>query len=910
MFEPNQLLQTKFYRPQINAALVARSHLLARLDAGLRHKLILISAPPGFGKTTLAGQWLASEDRPSAWLSLDEGDNDAAQFLRYFCATVSRVAPGICAALQELLTTASLPGIDYLTDRLLVELNVLPEALVVVLDDYHLIQAAEVHHILRQLLRHRPPPLHLVILSRRDPPLYLESLRMSQEITEIRAADLRFGLVEARRFLHAYTDHPLDDAALQSVLARTEGWVIGLQLAGISLKNQSPDQFLAHFSGDHRLLTVYLVEEVMAGLPAAMREFLTRTALTTRFCAPLGDALLADTPWKESSQTIIAQLEAYNLFITPLDDTGNWYRYHDLFREFLLHQLKNAQGVVGTRILHRRASQWFAQAGLIEDALRHSLAAADQTNAAELIELNLHPLLNQHVPAIILARWLSLFPEEAIQTHPGLLTAQVYLFAFRWNVPAMAAAVSRANALVQADTRVNPERHRLRLGNLAALEGYAAYWQGDLRRAAQLLQRGLDELADPVAYRFVRAQMIHLLAQVHAQRGQPAAAHSLLRAALAEATAYDQPTTLLFLISQALIQIYAGHLTAAVPPLEQALARAERQTARRAWSDVALVRVWLGWANYFLGAIDYEHNNFERAAQRWRRVEAWRYQVNPGAFQDSLVGLALIAQARGETAQALDYTRTVHESAEEMRSAPLLALAAGLEARLALQDGRQGAAWDYAQAINTAANQANTFWLEEPRLTVMRVWLSDASRDSLRAALQLAETCLNQAESVANTHQVIQILARQALIWQALGHYAKALTALEQAMVSAEPGGFMRTFLDLGAPMAELLRHLERRRTPSPYMTRLLSAFALELDAPSPSPMVAPSGNPTLLTPRELELLALIAQRLSVKEMAQRLQISPNTIKKHINSIYTKLEASNRRQAIARAEEEGLLPLP
>ena len=303
---------------------------------------------------------------------------------------------------------------------------------------------------MRHLLRYLPPRLHLVILTRSDPPLYLGRMRVAQQITEIRVADLRFGPTETRRFVQDRVDQPLNDEMINSLQARTEGWITGLQVAGIALQNQSPVQFQAHFGGSDRLLAGYLVEEVIAGLPQAVTEFLTRTALVDRFCAPLGDALMADSAWPASSRRLIEQVQAQNLFVVSLDDEGRWYRYHDLFRDFLLRRLKNEQDEAGLAELHQRAAAWLAQAGLIEEALRHILAAGDETRAAELVEAQLQPLLNRQVPAPVLARWLDLFPERSIQAHPGLLIAQLYLFAVCWDLAAMAAALDRADALMQA----------------------------------------------------------------------------------------------------------------------------------------------------------------------------------------------------------------------------------------------------------------------------------------------------------------------------------------------------------------------------------------------------------------------------------------------------------------------------
>jgi len=338
---PTLLLTTKLYRPRADDNWVPRPVLLARLNAGLLHKLTLVSAPPGFGKSTLVSQWLdqiglnaTSDKQKACWLSLDEGDNQLVQFLRYLIFAVRTCEPEACPTTHSLLGAAQLPGVDYLADILVSELSTLAAELVLVLDDYHLIRSNEVHQVMRHLLRYLPPRLHLVILARSDPPLHLGRLRIEQQITELRASDLRFRVEETRRFLDRWLGQSLDDDALNLLHARIEGWITALQLSSIALQSQDPHQFLGHFRGNDRLLVGYLVEEVMEHLAEPVRTFLLRTAIVDRFCAPLADALLADCRPTLSSQALIAQLEAQNLFVIPLDQTGDWVRYHDLFRDF------------------------------------------------------------------------------------------------------------------------------------------------------------------------------------------------------------------------------------------------------------------------------------------------------------------------------------------------------------------------------------------------------------------------------------------------------------------------------------------------------------------------------------------------------------------------------------------------
>ena len=632
---------------------------------------------------------------------------------------------------------------------------------------------------------------------------------------------------------------------------------------------------------------------------------MTRTALVDRFCAPLGEALLAGDSWSGSGQATIARLEAENLFIISLDDEGRWYRYHELFRDFLLHRLQQEQGPAGLARLHRRAGAWLAQAGLIEDALRHILAAGDETEAADLVETNLHPLLNRGNPAPELGRWLDMFPEQTIQAHPGLRIAQLYLFALRWDLAAIAASIDYTIKLVEGEGAGSAERRRERLAVLDALQGYLLFWQGRAAQAIPLFRRGLDYLADPVAYSFTVVQATQLLAQAQASCGQREAALALLRTALAAATAHHRPAQIVFLGVRALILLQAGELAAATATAGQLRAAAELP----AWSGTPLAQVWRGWAHYFLGTIHYEQNDLDAAAQQWRQVEAMRYQVNPGAYHDSLAGLALIAQGQDEAVQAMAYAQAAREFAVEQRSPPLLQLSEALAVRLALRSGNLAEAQDHAQELHPAANQVNTYWLEPPSLTALRALLAAATPDTRQTAGQLAAACLRQAENAHNTRRIIQAAAMQALVWRALRRKTEALAVLARALALAEPGGFVRTFLDLGAPLAELLQQLDQKHASSGYIKHLLAAFAVEL--PPRRELAAQYMQLYQITPltqRELELMDLIALRLTVKEMAGRLVISPNTVKKHVSNIYTKLGVNNRRQAIARAREVGLLP--
>jgi LuxR family transcriptional regulator, maltose regulon positive regulatory protein len=906
---PTLLLTTKLYCPPADANWVARPKLLACLQDGLRTKLTLISAPPGFGKTTLTSQWLAGCSLPSAWLSLDEGDNDLIQFLRYLVAAVRTCTPAACPTTQSLLAATNLPGVDYLADVLVSELTTLTEPMILALDDFHAIRASEVHQVMRHLLRYRPPALHLVILTRTDPPLHLGRLRAAQQITEIRAGDLRFAVDETRRFLDQRLGQALDEDALNLLHARTEGWITALQLSSIALQRQEPHRFLSQFHGNDRLLVGYLVEEVMERLAEPLRNFLLYTALVDRFCAPLADVLLADCQPPGSSQTLIAQLEAQNLFIIPLDQGGEWMRYHDLFRDFLRHQLKRVASPATLAHLHQRASAWFAEVGLIEEALHHAVAAGDESAAAELVITQLHPMLDSQIPALTLARWLALFPATAIQAQPQLRLAQAWLSAFGIVPSGPAVPLEDIARLIQADLTLPVARRQALMADLNLLRGAFAYWGGDAHQSIALLQAGLAQQSP--THLFARSQALLHLAGAHACIGEQAVGHTLLRTALAEAKTQQRPTLMILLGGLAILHLLAGELSEVIHTAYEAVAAMDELGGRALWQDVGFAEMWYAWGHYLLGIAHYEQNDLVAATHHWQQVETMRYRTNPGVSHGSLLGLALIAQAHDAPGETLAYAQAAREFAAKVHRPMSLALSASFEARLALLNGQAADALRRTQSLEVTADQGIAFGVELPPLTRLRALSTAATPAILLEGAALAATCLRNAENAHNTQQVIQLCALQALILHGLRRTEEAFDALARSLTLGESGGFVRTFVDLGAPMAGLLRLFQATRGQSDQVKRVLAAFPPAQDAAERRALTSQYAKLygiTPLTPRELELLALIRQRLSIDEIAATLVISPNTVKKHANNVYTKLGVRNRREALAKAEELSLLP--
>ena len=922
------LLTTKLYRPPIDCNWIARPALFTRLNNGLTRKLTLVSAPPGFGKSTLISQWLARFDSDalsaspacqiskSCWLSLDEGDNHLAHFLRYLIASVQRCEPTACPTTQSLLTASQLPSVDYLADVVVSELSSLADELILVLDDYHVIHTDEVHQLMRYLIQYMPPRLHLTILSRTDPPLHLARLRISQQISELRAADLRFTAAETRQFMERRLAQSLDEKALRLLHGRTEGWITALQLSSITLQHQDPQQFLANFRGNNQMLVGYLIEEVMARLDAPLRDFLLRTAIVDRFCASLAAALWAE-PMPTHSQAMMGQLQAYNLFIIPLDEHGEWVRYHDLFRDFLRHQLTQTVSPENLAALHKAASTWYAGRELIEEALRHALAAGDETAAVELFITQFHPMLDQKPPGPTLARWLSLFAEETIQAHPELLVAQCWMSALGLGPQVQTARLADIETQIQADHALSSARRHALLADLASLRGVWTYWSGDSHQAIEVLQSALAQQAP--THVFTRAQILFHLAFAYSCSGKPDVGDTLLRTALAEEKAQQHPTLIILLGGLAILRLYRGELADVAYWAQQAVSAVDEAANLTDWQEIGYVNMWYGWAHYLLGIVQYEQNDLAAAARHWQRVENLRYRTNPATYQGSLFGLALIALVNGASAeaardeQAMAYAQTAHEFVAEIRRPDLVAISDSFEVLLALRIGdRQDLYLRLRlQEINTGSNQGMMFGVELPFLTRLRALLAIDKPDALMEALTFSETCLYQAKRAHNITQTIQISVLQALILYGLRRTEEACNVLAQVLPLASTGNFMRTFLDLGAPLAKLLRAYVAQHGASDYLNSLLAAFTQEYGSLQPIDLAAQYAQRygiTPLTPRELEVLVLVNQRLTQAEIANTLVISVGTVKNHTHNIYSKLGVRNGRQAVSKARTVGILP--
>jgi LuxR family maltose regulon positive regulatory protein len=831
------LLATKLAIPLPRAGLVPRPHLIERLQAGLRGPLTLLAAPPGCGKTSLIGAWRAGPHgraTPLAWVALDAGDNDPARFWRYTLSALDRVAPGAAAAALALLDAPQPAPIEVVLTPVLNALSATPQEMVLALDDYHVIAEHAIHQGVSFLLAHLPPPLHLLLATRADPPLPLARLRARRAVTELRAADLRFSAPEAAAFLTEVMGLPLDAAAVAALEARTEGWVAGLQLAALSLQGRPAADmaaFIAAFTGSNRHVVDYLVEEVLERQDAAVQTFLLRTSILDRLCAPLCAAVVAAEEEQEGSvaacRRVLEALERGNVFVVGLDEERRWYRYHHLFAEVLRSRVQQAQPLLVPE-LHRRASAWCAREGLTREAIAHALAAGEYERAAALLEAIAVPLY-QHGAWQTLGTWLSALPDTVLRVQPRLCLARALLRMDRHYLDEVEGYLRDAERAMQGDAA--PEDAQLMQGAVAAMRAFAAAMLGDAARVIEQAGPALDRL-DP-ADTTIRGGVALSLGIAYSTQGDLArAAHSFADAVAG--ARHGGPaagaTTVAAFGNLSFVQRAQGRLQLA------------RATCREAldWAATHHIEAapLLGIVYLQLADLAREWNDLEAASGYL--TEALARLTSMG--RDDLRMLALIVQlrlryAQGQLEGALAAAAAAEALGRRQGDAWGLAVLGACRAQVWLAQGNLPAALRWAHGVDRDAELAGSrlqpFFLiythEHMGTAPLQVLLAQGRESGDRAMLYTTLARLEQqrqeAERAGLAGRHIKALALQALAYHALGDPEPALSALAQVLTLAEPEGYVRLFADEGAPMASLLRQAATRGIAPTYVQRLLGAL-------------------------------------------------------------------------------------
>jgi LuxR family transcriptional regulator, maltose regulon positive regulatory protein len=899
------ILSTKLYIPLPRTNVVLRPRLVERLNKGLNRKLTLISASAGFGKTTLVSEWVAGCERPVAWLSLDEGDDDAARFLTHLVAALQTIIDNIGEGVVGSLKSPQPPSIESILIVLLNEILTIPYKFVLVLDDYHFIDSNRIDDALIFLLEHLPPQMHLVIATREDPQLPLGSLRARGHLTELRANDLRFTPGEAAMFLNEVIGLDLTTNEITALETRTEGWIAGLQLAALSMHGREDiPAFIRAFAGDNRYIMDYLVEEVLQRVPNYVRTFLLQTSILDRLHGPLCDAV---TSQAEGSARL-ESLERGNFFIVPLDDRRHWYRYHHLFAEVLSSHLRaDLPDQVAT--LHLRASKWYEQNGSPADAIRHALAAYDFTRAADLIEMACPAIGRSGQWAVVLG-WLKGLPSELVHCRPvlcvwyaGALLAGGKLeavedrlqIAEKW-LEFTAGMRTRLESQLGKMIVVDEEEFRRLPGSIAVFRAGLALVLGDVPATVKYAKLVLDLV--PENDHLPRGSAAALLGLASWRSGDLDEAHRMFADGISTVQlAGAIPDAINGAIALADIRIAQGRLRDAMRTYERGLLLAAE------YGEPEL----LGTADIYVGMSELhrEHNDLDTATQHLlRSKEQGEHTGFPQNRYRWYVAMARIREAEGNLDSALNL---LHEAEKLYVSDFFLNVRpiAALKTRIWVAQGRLGEALDWAREQDLSARDDLCYMHEFEHITLVRVLLarykSERADRSMLEAMGLLERLLQEAEEGGRKGSAIEILIMQALAHHIKGDNPAALVPLERALSLGEQEGYVRIFVDEGKPMASLLELAVKRKISLNYVRRLLKSFSKAEDKP-PANLVLSER----LSEREREVLRLLRTDLSGPDIARELIVSLNTLRSHTKNIYGKLEVTNRRAAVRRAEELDL----
>jgi LuxR family maltose regulon positive regulatory protein len=885
------ILATKLYIPPPRPKAVPRPRLIERLNEGLIRKLTLVSAPAGFGKTTLVSEWVASCGQPAAWLSLDDGDNDPARFISYVVKALQTLDAGIGEGLLAALQSPQPVKIETILTTLLNEISAITENFLLILDDYHLLDSQLVDQSLAFLIEHQPSQMHLVIATREDPSLPLARLRARGQLTELRAADLRFTSAEAAEFINRVMELNLSDEDVAALEARTEGWIAGLQLAAISMRDHKDAAgFIQSFTGSHRFVMDYLLEEVLHQQSESIQAFLLRTSVLDRMCGSLCDAVLLAP--SIPGQATLENLERANLFTVPQDNERRWYRYHHLFGDLLRKRLGQSLTPKEIAELHIHASEWYENNNLMLEAFRHAAAANDIERAIRLMESKQMPIHVRGVATAILD-WLESLPKTLLDARPALWWKQASLLLIigqPMGVEEKLQAIEAALASTGLPGAEMDESSRDLVGKIAAARANVAQVQAQPETTLVQARRALEYLhPNDLNNRSMALRSMgfayYLLEDLAAAGRAYAEALSLGQAS------GDIINILLASIRLGQIQEHENQLHLAAVTYQRVLQRIDEYSPPNA--PVA----YLGLARIF-----YEWNDLNTAEQYGERSFqlAQQYDQVIDRLILSELFLARLKLARGDVAGAAGVLAQAEQKTRQNSFTFRLPEIAAAQVMIHLRQGTIDAAAQIAQQ--------NTIPLFQARVLI-------AQKDP-SAALKILEPMQQEMEVKGLLDRLFRVMALESIVLYEIGEKEKAAELLDEVLARAEPEGFIRLFVDEGDAMAELLSAAAAQGIRPDYVGKLLAAFEAEKQKSEYKPDLAPhlpeghrDGEPLIepLSQRELKILQLIAQGLSNREIGERLFLALDTIKGHNRKIFDKLQVQSRTEAIARARELGLL---
>jgi LuxR family maltose regulon positive regulatory protein len=888
----------------MGADIVRRERLLSLAQTVAGTPLTLVSAPAGYGKSTLVSQWLQSLGGKSAWLSLDPPDSDLRQFLSYVVAALRGDHPGCCTEIAEILQSVALPSADELAGLFCNEIDALAEPIALVLDDYHRISSSSIDDFLDTLLRHPPEYLHLIIVTRRDPSLSIPALRARGTLREVRMQQLEFREDETRVFIRAIPGDAITDDEIRILHERTEGWPTALRLAKLATGEQrAPTSIVNHLPDDSHAVRAYLIQEVLANQSTEVRAYLLRAAFLDRFCPELCEAIMPEGASGISGREFVNDIRKANLFSIALDESGNWYRFHHLFQSMLQEQALTDLGNEAIRDIHMRASEWFEEHEFLTDSIQHALSANCPDEAADVISRHRNMIMN-HERWHQLGIWLRLLPPQIVASRPQFQLLKARIFRTTGQNVELVQTLDAAESLLD-DAVIDDGIKKELYGSLASMRCYQFYAQSDGDAAVRAARQALELLApDDLAE---RGFAIILLGAALQMKGDVKGAIDNIYSAISEASTQgeDRPTYMTRLLA-ALCYVY--WMDADLKKLEPVANDTER-LGRRAdlWEALSV-------ALHFIASCHYHRNRLSAIEDNLRDLLYKKAIASPELYAHSLIILVLAQEALGKSDDALNTSRTLRDLAFRTHNPFMIALSEALAAELAIRQGSMADALKWASQYEPEP-LVPVYCFFAPPLCLAKILVLDDTAASRKRAQALLPRLEDYFSGIHNKRFLIETLALRALLSDKTGNTALAVEQLGSAVSLAHPGGFIRLFVDIGPELIPLLNRLELKGEKLQYVGRILTAFgsegggtdAAQADAAAGVTIKNIAGLPEHLSPREQEVLALLVGRLTNKEIGERLFISTATVKRHAHNIYEKLNVKGRREAVTKAVGLGLI---